>query len=177
MQRVAAQCAALVAVAIVVVAALMPMPVPAEALVARTLSGGPSPRMQAPQRGMDRARSHRHRVDDNRLTAAVRGTASNYLGTAGYVGVPSVALPGPLGGRHSGSLDGHVTVCADRCARLPIVDWCDCYWGTAEQRVVDLSQAAWPLVTDRPLSAGLVQVRVILDERVMTASAANREDG
>ena len=93
---------------------------------------------------------------------AVSGIASTYAGTAGYVGVPSVALPGPLGGQYTGSVQGYVTVCADRCARLPVVDWCQCFWGSADQRVADLSHAAWPLVTDRPLSAGLVQVRVIV---------------
>jgi hypothetical protein len=92
---------------------------------------------------------------------AVSGTASWYCCTAGYTGQAVVALPGAYGGHYKPPpADRWVTVCADRCASLPAVDYCDCYWGTADQRVVDLSPQAWAAISSSSLSAGLITVRL-----------------
>ncbi|HEX5039310.1 MAG TPA: hypothetical protein VFW95_04170 [Candidatus Limnocylindria bacterium] len=98
-----------------------------------------------------------------RTPAPMTGIASNYAGTAGWMGEPTVALPGDLGGRYTGEVNGVVSVCADRCARLPVVDWCECFWGTADERIADLSDAAWELISDAPRSQGLVEVRLTPD--------------
>ena len=90
------------------------------------------------------------------------GMASSYGESIGWEGEPTVALPVELG---DGLPDGEPTwvlVCADRCVGLPVVDSCPCYVGTVDQRIANLSHAAWRLVTDAPLEEGLIPVEIHL---------------
>jgi hypothetical protein len=89
----------------------------------------------------------------------VSGRATWYCCSLGWRGVAVVALPGALGGHYDGPpAANYVTVCADRCVELPIVDYCGCSWGTASQKVADLSPEAWAAITDKSLSMGVVSV-------------------
>jgi hypothetical protein len=91
----------------------------------------------------------------------VSGKATWYCCSRGWRGQAVVALPGALGGRfHGPPATWSVTVCADRCAVLPVVDYCGCSWGTASQKVADLSPEAWAAITDTGLSRGVLQVTV-----------------
>jgi hypothetical protein len=89
------------------------------------------------------------------------GIASHYPESIGWEGKPTVALPLELGGKAPTGEPALVQVCGeDRCALLPVVDSCPCYVGTPDQRIANLSHAAWALVTDAPLATGLLQVEV-----------------
>lgn len=94
---------------------------------------------------------------------SVAGLATWYCCSLGYRGLAVVALPGALGGYYdSPPASRYVTVCADRCVRLPVVDYCGCSWGTASQKVADLSPEAWAAVSDSSLSIGVIAVTVHL---------------
>jgi len=98
----------------------------------------------------------------------VSGRASSYGQSRGWEGEATVALPVALGGRIPSGTPDEVLVCGDRCVLLPVVDSCPCYVGTADQRIANLSHAAWALITDAPLEEGLVQVEVYFVDRLRT---------
>jgi hypothetical protein len=95
--------------------------------------------------------------------STITGKATWYCCTSGYRGQAVVALPGALGGQYDPPPAGRtVTVCADRCVELPVVDYCGCLWGTAGQKVADLSPEAWAAVSNSGLSAGVITVTLHL---------------
>ena len=95
---------------------------------------------------------------------SVSGLATWYCCSSGYRGQAVVALPGALGGHYDPPPSNRtVTVCADRCAELPVVDYCGCLWGTADQKVADLSPEAWAAISNSSTSAGVISVTVHLD--------------
>jgi hypothetical protein len=100
------------------------------------------------------------------------GDASSYAETAGWEGMPTVALPPDAGIAPAGDEPAVVLVCADRCVALPVVDVCPCYAGTNDQRVANLSHAAWVLVSDMPLEEGLIDVTVYLSPIDAAAASA-----
>jgi hypothetical protein len=97
--------------------------------------------------------------------ATISGLASWYCCTMNWGNAAVVALPIALGGHYYPPPGGgYVTVCADRCARLPIGDACACHWGQAGQKVVDLSPAAWAAISDRDRYVyGVVSVTLYLE--------------
>jgi hypothetical protein len=92
----------------------------------------------------------------------VTGVASSYGHSAGWEGQPTVALPMELGGGIPQGAPKYVVVCADRCVTMPVVDSCPCFFGTADQRVANLSHTAWRMISDMPLEEGLIEVEITL---------------
>lgn len=95
--------------------------------------------------------------------ATITGKATWYCCSLGWRGEAVVALPGALGGHYDAPpASRFVTVCADRCAVLPVVDYCGCLWGTESQKVADLSPEAWAAVSDSGLSRGVITITIHL---------------
>ena len=128
------------------ISAATPLPTPVPPEPAPTTAAAPAPPPPA--------------VSGDTMT----GLATWYCCSAGWTGEAVVALPGALGGHYDAPPAARsVTVCADRCATLPVADYCDCLWGTADQKVADLSPQAWAAISDADTSAGVIRVTVHLD--------------
>jgi hypothetical protein len=129
------------------------LPTPASAQMQATLHSKPTPAPTPPPAPPPPA-----------MTGdTVTGQATWYCCSAGWRGEAVVALPGALGGHYDAPPAARsVTVCADRCVSLPVVDYCGCYWGTANQRVADLSPEAWAAVSDTGTGAGVIRVTIHL---------------
>jgi hypothetical protein len=104
-------------------------------------------------------------------TGTLTGRASSYAESIGFEGMPTVALPLSTGIAPSADEPIEVLVCADRCVLLPVVDSCPCYAGTSDQRIANLSHAAWALVSDMPLAEGLIEVVVHLHPSELSSPA------
>jgi hypothetical protein len=136
-----------------------PLPTPGSAPMEATLFVDTSAAGAAPA-----AAARPEIVEPPAVGDSVTGKATWYCCSNGYGGEAVVALPGALGGQYDPPPASRtVTVCADRCAELPVVDYCGCLWGTAEQKVADLSPEAWAAVSSRSTSAGVITVTVHLD--------------
>lgn len=96
-------------------------------------------------------------------SGSVSGKASWYCCTRGWTGQAVVALPQALGGHYDPAPDASlwVTICADTCAKIPVVDACGCHYGTDVQKVADLSPEAWAAITSKDRFVyGVVQVTI-----------------
>ncbi len=135
-----------------------PLPTPASAPMEATIFVNPEPAAAAAAAAAP--------VPPPQVTGdTITGLATWYCCSQGWRGEAVVALPGPLGGQYDPPPAARsVTVCADRCASLPVVDYCDCYWGTADQKVADLSPEGWALISDTGTAAGVIEVTVHLTD-------------
>ncbi len=86
------------------------------------------------------------------VLARQRGVASYYDDGPGlYAAVPSYSFGDP---RYQ------ITVCDDEgdCVEVTVRDHCNCYVGTADERMIDLSPAAFAAL--EPLSRGVMYVTI-----------------
>ena len=88
-----------------------------------------------------------------RVGAGTSGSATWYCCTRGHSSGEYVAAAGPA--LRVGNWRGrYVTVCASRCLRVRLIDWCLC----SSARVIDLHPAAFRALA--PLSRGVTRVTV-----------------
>lgn len=127
-------------------------PVTVPALVDRL--PGPSPTRSAVLGITTELQSERRPVSGQTTR---RSLASWYCCTAGYGPSDLVAAAGPA--LRTGAWRGRsVTVCADRCVTVRLVDWCRCQGAGISERVIDLQPGAFERLA--PLSRGVIRVTV-----------------
>ena len=113
-----------------------------------TRQGGPNPATAVPLAGVP------FFTVSPFFTPTVKNGIASWYGT-GPDGLYAAAGPALRVGDWRGST---VTVCAERCIRVRLTDYCECYAGTDRERIVDLSDDAFRALA--PLSRGLVRVTV-----------------
>ena len=98
-------------------------------------------------------------------TGATQALATAYSESPGHQGEPTVALPAELAALLPPGAST-VQVCAVRCADLPVVAELPTSDGPIaaanRQAALAISQHAWVLITDRPLSGAPLEVRLRL---------------
>jgi len=116
---------------------------PSERPSSATTKAGPRPGTPSPARTAKPVR---------RVGSSSSGSATWYCCTRGHSSGEYVAAAGPP--LRLGNWRGrYVTVCASRCLRVRLVDWCGC-----PGHVIDLHPGAFRALA--PLSRGVVSVRV-----------------
>lgn len=96
------------------------------------------------------------------LPPGVLGVASWYADKLRPAGALYAAMPRY---RRGGPAQKVMACAGSRCVTVPVVDFCQCHVGTPDERLIDLSPAAFSRLA--PLSVGLIEVSLTRCGRVL----------